>query len=267
MDLIDLTSSQVDSLDRETPVILPVAAIEQHASHLPLATDSLLLEEVVRRSKKSCSQDALFLPLMWLGNSHHHLDFSGTLSAPPRVWMDLLSGLIDNVLQHGFKRILVVNGHGGNCVPISQTLFEQRQKRRDCKELMLLSATYWTLGEPPFDNTAISRDVAPAGSASQANANNWAQCEMGHACEWETSMMLVIAKEKVGDYLSLPDVPMTPSFERAERAWVTQDRTEKGYIGMPRQANEAKGEALLNAFANGLTDLITEISRREMTTW
>ena len=80
-------------------------------------------------------------------------------------------------------------------------------------------------------------------------------------------MMLAIAKEKVGEYLSLPDVPLAPSFERAERAWVTQDRTEKGYIGMPREANQAKGEVLLNTFANGLTNLISEISRREMSTW
>ena len=255
MDLIDLTSSQVDSLSRDLPVVLPVAAIEQHASHLPLATDSILLNEVVQRSKRSCSEHALFLPLMWLGNSHHHLDFCGTLSAPPRVWMDLLSGLIDNMLHHGFNRLLVINGHGGNCVPISQVLFEQRQKNRDREDLMLLSATYWTLGDLPCNNNDPS------------DHNDWVQHEMGHACEWETSMMLAISTNKVGDYLDLPDVPMKPSYERAERAWVTQDRSENGYIGSPRHATEAKGEVLLDSFSNGLAELIIQISEREMTTW
>ena len=85
MELTDLTAPEVRSLSKDTPVVIPVAALEQHGQHLPLFTDSLLLGEVIRRAKEKLKDQVLFAPLMWLGNSHHHLDFAGTLSASPRT--------------------------------------------------------------------------------------------------------------------------------------------------------------------------------------
>src|SRR5207248_8126262 len=117
MNLADMRSTDVQALDKNTPVVIPIAAIEQHGQHLPLFTDSLLLAEIVRRTSQRLADKVLFAPLMWLGNSDHHLDFAGTLSSPPRVYLDLLSGLLDNLLHHGFKRLVLLNGHGGNDVP------------------------------------------------------------------------------------------------------------------------------------------------------
>src|SRR5688500_13931062 len=101
MDLTDLSWPAVASLSKDTPVVFPIAALEQHGHHLPLFTDSLLLGEIVRRAKEPLHERVLFAPLMWLGNSDHHLDFAGTLSAPPRTYLDLLRGLVDNFVRHG----------------------------------------------------------------------------------------------------------------------------------------------------------------------
>ena len=95
--------------------------------------------------------------------------------------MDLLGDLIDNFVAHGFRRIVLLNGHGGNIVPASQAVFEARQRYRDRDDLLLLAATYWMLGSRP-------RDANPA----------FVQDRMGHACEWETSMMLHLAPHLVG---------------------------------------------------------------------
>ena len=89
---------------------------------------------------------------MWLGNSHHHMDFPGTVSAEPRVWLDLLCGLVDNFITHGFRRIVVLNGHGGNDVPGRQATFELRQKHRERADLLLLFATYWNLADPTSEH-------------------------------------------------------------------------------------------------------------------
>src|SRR5688572_13302031 len=102
MQLTDLTWPAVAALPKETPVVFPVAALEQHGHHLPVFTDSLLCGEIVRRAEKRLADRVLFAPLTWLGNSDHHLDFPGTLSAAPRVYLDLLNGLIDNFVAHGF---------------------------------------------------------------------------------------------------------------------------------------------------------------------
>ena len=143
MKLAELKWPDVEALSKNTPVVIPIAAHEQHGHHMPLHTDSLLLGEIIRRAGEQLGDDALFAPLMWLGNSHHHMDFPGTLSAEPRVYIDLLNGLLENFLQHGFKRLVLLNGHGGNMVPGAQAVFEVRQRHRDRKDLLLLSATYW----------------------------------------------------------------------------------------------------------------------------
>ena len=84
MQLFEMNWPGIASLSKDTPVVFPIAALEQHGRHMPLFTDSLLLGEVIRRASERLADSVLFAPLMWLGNSDHHLDFPGTLSAAPR---------------------------------------------------------------------------------------------------------------------------------------------------------------------------------------
>ncbi|MGH7947436.1 MAG: creatininase family protein, partial [Opitutaceae bacterium] len=142
MNLTELSWPKVAALSKDTPVVFPIAAVEQHGHHLPVFTDSLLLGEIIRRVREPLAGRVLFAPLMWLGNSDHHLDFAGTLSAAPRTYLDLLYGLADNFVQHGFRRLVFVNGHGGNDVPGRQAVFELRQRHRQRDDLLFLMATY-----------------------------------------------------------------------------------------------------------------------------
>src|SRR5437762_1891506 len=145
MQLADLKWPDIAAVSRDLPVVIPIAALEQHGRHMPLFTDSLLLGEVICRVTERLKDRVLFTPLMWLGNSEHHLDFPGTMTAAPRVYLDLLKDMVENFLFHGFRRIVLVNGHGGNIVPGQQAMFELRQKYRQRGDLILLSTTYWTL--------------------------------------------------------------------------------------------------------------------------
>jgi creatinine amidohydrolase len=246
MRLTDLTWPAVAALSKDTPVVVPVAALEQHGHHLPVFTDSLLCGEVVRRAEERLGNRILVAPLLWLGNSDHHLDFAGTLSAPPRVYLDLLNGLIDNVVRHGFGRVVFVNGHGGNTVPGQQAVFEARQRYRGRDDLLLLFATYWL------------HAGRPAGVE---------QAEMGHACEWETSMMLRLRPDLVGDLAAVPPVGAGQPFAPAARGWVTQDRSTPGHIGDPRHATAEKGEALFRAFADGLVRLLERVMAWDGRSW
>jgi len=250
MQLTDLTWPKVQALSKDTPVVIPVAALEQHGQHLPVFTDSLLLGEIVRRLAEKFSERVLFAPLMWLGNSDHHLDFPGTLSAAPRVYIDLLNGLAENFITHGFKRIVFLNGHGGNDVPGRQATFEVRQRQRQRDDLLLLFATYWNL--------------APNAHAS---APGLVQKEMGHACEWETSMILRLAPQLVGDISKLEAVAAGNAFAPASRAWITKDRTTPGHIGDPRAATAEKGEALFQAFTAGAASLLERVLAWDGARW
>ena len=248
MQLAEIPWPRVQELDRNTPVVIPVAALEQHGHHLPVFTDSLLLGEVVRRVSERFQQTALFAPLTWLGNSHHHLDFTGTLSAEPRVYLDLLRGLANQFIGFGFKRIVFLNGHGGNIVPGKQAIFELRQEHRERQDLLLLFATYWETATVPDDGMFQQRD-------------------MGHACEWETSMILRLAPHLVGDYKSAVDLLAEGEFKATPRAWTTKDRTSVGHIGMPRLATVEKGERLFATFAAGVETLLNDVRNWSGKTW
>src|SRR5262245_13801311 len=248
MHLTDLSWPAVKALDKATPVVFPVAALEQHGHHLPVFTDSMLLGEIVRRVHETLGDKILVAPLLWLGNSDHHLDFPGTLSAPPRTYLDLLSGLLENFIAHGFQRLVFLNGHGGNDVPGKQVVFEVRQKYRGRRDLLLLFGTYWQLGQA----TAMSGFV---------------QDKMGHACEWETSMMLRLAPQLVGEYLKTEFVPFGTPFEPATRGWTTPDRSTPGHIGDPRAASAQKGEILFTRFAEDAAALLKRVIAWDGSSW
>ncbi len=249
MELAALTWPDVDALDRNTPVLIPVAALEQHGHHMPVFTDSMLLGEITRRAHEGLDEQVLLAPLMWLGNSHHHMDFPGTVSAEPRVWLDLLCGLVDNFITHGFRRIVVLNGHGGNDVPGRQATFELRQKHRERADLLLLFATYWNLADPTSGISGLS------------------QSSMQHACEWETSMILQLHPELVKDHKNAETIEPGNSFLPAQRAWIIPDRTATGHIGEPNVATAEKGEQLLQLFSDGVREFIQRVIDWDGKSW
>jgi len=245
-----MTWSALASLSKDTPIVIPIAATEQHGRHLPVFTDSMLLGEVVRRASDHLGDRVVWTPLLWLGNSHHHLDFAGTLSASPRTYLDILADLLENIITHGFRRLVLLNGHGGNIVPAQQATFEVRQRHRDRDDLLLLATTYWTLG------------------ASPAEADpSFGQSKMDHACEWETSMILRLAPHLVGDISGLEPVSSAGRFEPASRAWITRERTREGYLGDPRRASAEKGEILFRLFAADVVTLLERVAVWDGTSW
>jgi len=250
MQLTDLRWPDVQSLDKDTPVVIPIAALEQHGHHLPLFTDSMILGDIIRRTADALRDKALFAPLLWLGHSEHHLDFPGTLSAPSRLYVDLLAALVTDLLQHGFRRFVLLNGHGGNVVPGHMAIADLRNAHPDRKDLLLLQATYWNLADP--------------GVLSRLGTT---QSSMGHACEWETSMILRIRPDLVTSHEALEAVPQAEGFEPAARAWRTADRSSTGHIGQPAAASAEKGEALLVAFAGGVMRLVERMADWDGRSW
>lgn len=243
MNLADLPWPEIAALAPKATLVFPLAAIEQHGHHLPVATDSMLLTEVVRRAQSLLTgEPILFAPQQWLGNSDHHLHFAGTLSMEPRGYIDLLNNLLDNAIGHGFRRIVFLNGHGGNDTPGRQAVFETRQRHRSRNDLLLLFTTYWDHSKPWESRTDL------------------VQRSMGHACEWETSMIQAVAPELVGPISALFDVPVGYEFEPAYRGWITDDRSTLGHMGAPRHASPEKGEHLFECYAKTVAAFLKRVA-------
>ena len=157
-------------------VLAPIAAVEQHSRHLAVLTDTVLVTAVAEGVEKRLPSVVL-LPTLWLGASHHHLRFGATLSASVDVHIDLLCDLLTPLLEDGWKRVLILNGHGGN-IDTMQTALRRLQPRY--RDRVLSAASYWDLAAP---------ELAALAEGPRKT--------MGHACEFETSMMLALRPDLV----------------------------------------------------------------------
>lgn len=165
---------------RDKVVILPLGAIEQHGPHLPASTDTSIVSQIALAAEKQLPDDILLCPTLPFGSSHHHLFFGGTISISITTYTQIVVELSESLLQNGFRRIVLLNGHGGNITPIKQALsmLSTRYDLNTSPNIALV--TYWELagkifaGDPPMESPALS-----------------------HACEYETSLMLHLFPEKV----------------------------------------------------------------------
>ena len=97
---------------------MPTGAVEQHGPHLPTGTDSILsaavCEAAAHLAAKPSTRDFVLAPGVPIGASDHHLPFGGTISRKPETLMAVLSDIMLSMHSAGAKRLVIVNGHGGN---------------------------------------------------------------------------------------------------------------------------------------------------------
>jgi creatinine amidohydrolase len=227
-----------DLAQRDTVVILPVAAIEQHGPHLPVMVDTLLCTEIATRAAKKANerQPAVVAPTVWSGLSEHHMPFGGTFTLDFSTFHAVLRCLCSCVERQGFKRALLLNGHGGNDFALRVVV---EQLAHELK-MTLATATYWHLAADAIRGILERQD------------------NVRHACEAESSMVLALRPELVD----------SSRFEEAKTAeerggppgtyrWSSfVARTRSGAIGDPTAASAEKGERLLEAAADAVAGLI-----------
>jgi creatinine amidohydrolase len=101
---------------RDAIVLLPVASTEQHGPHLPTGVDDFLCSEVCRRTAQELApaRPVVVAPTVWCGLADHHVPFGGTFTLSLSTYHAVLRDLCRSILNAGFRRIVIVNGHGGN---------------------------------------------------------------------------------------------------------------------------------------------------------
>lgn len=108
-----MTRPEVEELlTRTDMVIIPVGALEQHGTHLPIGTDHL--NGVERAKRISYRTDVLVAPILLPGQSPYHMGFAGTVTLPSTLIQEVYVEAAKSLIRHGFKRFLILNAHGGN---------------------------------------------------------------------------------------------------------------------------------------------------------
>ena len=162
----DLTWMELDRVDRSTPVVLNIASIEQHGPHLPVSTDSLIGGFFVEELSRRLGDEVMVLPQVKVCCSAHHMQFPGTLSVSHETLLAYVCEMLELVVAHGFRNLVLVNSHGGNRA-IGQVILEKfGAAHPDCRVVFL---TWWHMAA---DRLAAIREFGFAGSRARLRVRN-----------------------------------------------------------------------------------------------
>ena len=242
----EMTFPQLRDVPRDRTVVLaPIAACEQHSHHLPTITDTVLVTGVADGVERRLPEQVLLLPTQWFGASAHHLRFGATLSAEVDTHIAMLCDLLTPLLEDGYPRILVLNGHGGNIDTMHVAL---RRLQPRFRQYILSAASYWDLA---------SKELAALAEGPRK--------AMGHACEFETSMMLALRPELVQRGAIRDDPPRDdPTLRGLFLADDMRQKTDHGCVGYPERGSADKGRAFLAAAIDRTVEVVQALLKRPL---
>lgn len=243
----ELTRDDLRAAGRDTLLILPVAAVEQHGPHLPVGTDWIIAEYVARTAAAAAAHQipVIVAPTLPFGSSDHHLPFSGTMSFGTTVYYQALVELVTSLHVSGFQRMFILNGHGGNHELIQLAARDMALRH----PLRIGAASYWDL--------ARERLIALGAHHGQRLP--------GHAGGFETALMLALRPELVrlplpsrsGTQEHDPPGAATPFRLETHGFWQAID----GYSDNPAQAIAERGRVWLDAIVDAVAHAFLEFDR------
>ena len=238
----ELTAADLrEKAQAEAVVLLPVASMEQHGPHLPVGVDTILCESVCTSAAEAIAGEmaVVVAPTLWCGMAEHHMAYGGTFTFDIPTYQAVLLALLKSIARHGFKRVLVVNGHGGNISALSAFLPDLVR----ATGLQLCATTYFELAQPEIAKILEDQD------------------RVRHACEGEASLMLVVAPDLVRrDKLPEAHGPAhsTPRPLGVGRYRSFRDFSSSGVVGDARRATAAKGETLAAACRDAIIAVLRD---------
>tara|TARA_R110002095_G_scaffold103660_1_gene90850 strand:+ start:2934 stop:3686 length:753 start_codon:yes stop_codon:yes gene_type:complete len=242
MKYAEMTALELKNISREeTLVILPIAAVEQHGPHLPTATDEMICTAIAEQVEQRLKESVLLLPTLWLGASQHHLRWGATLTSRVENYETLLCEICESLLDDGFRRVLILNGHGGNIGPMQISLRRLQVNYRNCQ---LMAASYWSIAE---------KEIA---SLMEGECKT-----VGHACEAETSLVMHLRPELVRSAKIENFADYAPDL--TDGVYICRDmfqRTNAGATGRPDLATSEKGTKMFSLIVDRVSDVISELS-------
>jgi creatinine amidohydrolase len=171
-------------------VAVPIGAVEDHGEHMAISTDNDILEGILAACGRAAAGDLLVLPVIPFGLDEHHMDFPGTIAIDIETTLAYLAQTAISVARHGFRHILIVNGHGSN-----QSICDLAARK-----VVLASGAVCAA-------TTVNAAVDPSLVIDVLNAERrGGPGSVGHACEYETAMMLHLEPEKVDMTLAERDI-------------------------------------------------------------
>ena len=228
-------------------VVLPTAATEQHGPHLATGHDTFTVSHIAAEAARRAGErsDVVLAPALPFGSSAHHFPFGGTLSLSTETYYRVVRDLVESMLTDGARRVLLLNGHGGNHELNQLVVRDIAIATPPESGVVLAAASYWDIAAP-----AIRADDRFEGLVLP-----------GHAGHFETATMLALDPSRVRDRVERDSDPsaMPPlagvRIEAADR-WESFD----GYSDFPHRATAEEGRALLEIVIREVSSAIISLA-------
>jgi creatinine amidohydrolase len=248
--LAELTRQELQQRLPDATVVIPIGATEQHGPHLPLMTDHLMAETIALRAAElvSAGVDVLVAPVLPYGCSSHHLAVGGAMTINLRTYIAFLVDLGEGLATMGCKRLLLLNGHGGNEDAMRVAATELVSERR--LGMAVAAASYWTIGQEALAGLPFAGP--------------------GHAGHFETSCVLAVRPDLPQlDQRFPPDREPRPLAISGQVNGVTVRypgiwEASAGVSDAADQASAELGEQTVAAIARATADFLTAFHARPL---
>lgn len=237
MDLSSATWTDVDGAATDLALV-PVGSTEQHGPHAPLGTDTITAETVAVAGADAYTDEVVVTPPIPVGIAREHRQFPGTLWVSPDTLRSYVRDVVESLAYHGFDRVVLVNGHGGNAAALQEVAGEIT---RD-EDAYVVSFTWFDIiDEPQMGHggpveTAVVRYIDPdlvredrTDAAAESGSAGWG--------EWTQTVNL---------------------------AHDSAEFTDSGVVGDPGETDAEIGERLLGDAAAALADLLETVAVRDV---
>ena len=241
------------ALEHDPVVIVPTGSIEQHGPHCPMDVDIVgPFYMAVRTAQRVDDFPVIVAPPVHFGFTHYNKGFPGTISLRIETYLNLVGDVCRSISDNGFRRIVVINGHGGNNAPnhvVRDTVSEEN--------IFVVAYSWWQ---------SATEEMKAWSEADEGS--------VGHGGEWETSLVLHISPEVVdmsraddGDLMRYhSEFVAGDGFVGSQQVtwstWYLQE-SNSGIYGAPTVASAETGQAIMEAAVdNGARFLVEFWDRR-----
>ncbi|MHA2395316.1 MAG: creatininase family protein [Candidatus Thorarchaeota archaeon] len=248
--LANMTWPEVEERLKECDIALvPLGSTEQHGPALPVSTDHYIATRFAYRVAEMVwdHHKVVVTPTVTFGFSPHHMEFKGTITLSELTLSSMIADICHSLAQHGFKKIVLVNGHGGNETAISNALHDM-QGNIDAK--VYHTNWYGMVGDK------LVEIVTPP---------------VYHAGDMETSVAWYLGQRVLEDKrVDEPGKSLVPGFiapdisasgPRASVSYSFKEITNSGVVGYSTKATKEKGKLIADIVLENLVSFIREIAK------
>ena len=228
----------LDALERDPVVIISAGSVEQHGPHCPMDVDISHTQALAVETALAIDDfPVIVAPPMWIGLTHYNMGEVGTITASVETYIALLSEICRSIWANGFRRIIVLNGHGGNRQIIKVVSIKLAEE-----DIWMLPITFFEM----VDDVLTERAETDHGF-------------IGHGGEWETSLQLYLRPSLIDRDRQVADPEREPQFSPDILAYTgfpeRRREREHGVHGNPTTASAEKGQMLFEASRDRLIEV------------